>query len=122
MQIAAARIFVRDLGTAQAFYQQQLGLRLKSGDAAEGHCVFDGGRIDLVLERVPDAAPDEQRALVGRFTGLSFMVADIAASQRELAAAGVGFDAEPSKQDWGGWLSTFADPAGNRLQLVQYPG
>jgi predicted enzyme related to lactoylglutathione lyase len=33
----------------------------------------------------------------------------------------VRFSSAPEEQFWGGWLATFADPAGNAFQLVQYP-
>jgi uncharacterized glyoxalase superfamily protein PhnB len=58
---------------------------------------------------------------VGRFTGLSFAVEDIAATHARLVAADVPFAGPPQKQFWGGTLATLTDPAGNQLQLVQYP-
>lgn len=56
---------------------------------------------------------------MGRFTGLSFHVADIAASHAALLAMGVVFSGAPERQPWGGQLATFSDPDGNGLQLVQ---
>lgn len=41
-----------------------------------GYCVFDAGNTQLVVESVPPDAPEEDQVLVGRFTGLSFAVAD----------------------------------------------
>ncbi|WP_349742321.1 VOC family protein [Roseateles cavernae] len=120
MRLAAVRVFVRDLVSAQVFYQQTLGFKLKHGDAGAGYCVFDAGSADLVLESVASDAPEQ--ALVGRFTGLSFVAADIRARHAELRAAGVPFSGAPEQQPWGGWLATLVDPAGNQLQLVQYPG
>jgi len=79
MNLAAARIFVPDVAAAKTFYQSLLGLRLKSDGIDDGFCVFDAGEIDLVIESVPDDAPAEDRELVGRFTGLSFRVHDLAA-------------------------------------------
>ncbi|MCU7371781.1 VOC family protein [Paucibacter sp. O1-1] len=120
MRLAAVRVFVRDLVSAQLFYQQTLGFKLKHGDAGAGYCVFDAGPADLVLESVASDAPEQ--ALVGRFTGLSFAAADIRARHAALSAAGVPFSGAPEQQPWGGWLATLVDPAGNQLQLVQYPG
>lgn len=122
MRLAAVRVFVRDLVSAQVFYQQTLGFKLKHGDAGAGYCVFDAGSADLVLESVASEAPQEEQALVGRFTGLSFVAADIRARHAALSAAGVSFSGAPEQQPWGGWLATLVDPAGNQLQLVQYPG
>ncbi|MCX2860961.1 VOC family protein [Paucibacter sp. PLA-PC-4] len=122
MKVSAVRVFVRDLVSAQVFYQQALGLKLKHGDAGAAYRVFDAGSADLVLECVASDAPQEEQALVGRFTGLSFAVSDIRARHTELSAAGVPFSGAPEQQPWGGWLATLVDPAGNQLQLVQYPG
>jgi predicted enzyme related to lactoylglutathione lyase len=121
MKLSAVRVFVRDLASAQLFYQQILGCPLKHGDAGAGFCVFDVGSADLVLESVASDVPQEEQALVGRFTGLSFVAADIRARHAELSAAGVPFSGAPERQPWGGWLATLVDPAGNQLQLVQHP-
>lgn len=119
MKLAAVRIFVRRLDEAAAFYEQKLGLRPRARAAA--FAVFDAQSCDLVLEEVPADAPPEEQALVGRFTGLSFAVHDIADRCRWLAAQGVPFTGPPEKQGWGGTLATLRDPAGNELQLVEYP-
>ena len=121
MKLAAVRVFVHELGPAQDFYQRTLGCTLKAGNAAAGYCVFDAGSADLVLEPVASDAQQDEQILVGRFTGLSFVVADILARHAELLAAGVTFSGAPEQQPWGGWLATLVDPAGNQLQLVQYP-
>ncbi|WP_397532382.1 VOC family protein [Roseateles sp.] len=121
MKLASVRLFVRDLAAALPFYQQQLGLTLKAGGPAAGFCVFDAGVLDLVLEAVPPEAPADEQQLVGRFSGLSFSVDDIQAQHAALLTAGVPFIEAPDRQAWGGWLASFKDPAGNVLQLVQYP-
>jgi predicted enzyme related to lactoylglutathione lyase len=121
MKLAALRLFVRDLTAARDYYAAQLGLRLQHDGTADGFCVFDVHGIDLVIEAVPADAPADEQALVGRFTGLSFAVEDIAATYARLVAAGVQFAGPPQRQFWGGTLATLSDPAGNELQLVQYP-
>ncbi|MBA4343181.1 MAG: glyoxalase/bleomycin resistance/dioxygenase family protein [Methylibium sp.] len=121
MKLGSVRLFVRDLAAALPFYQQQLRLTLKAGGPAAGFCLFDAGALDLLLEAVPPDAPEDEQQLVGRFTGLSFSVEDIQAQHAALLAAGVAFIEAPERQAWGGWLATFKDPAGNALQLVQYP-
>jgi uncharacterized glyoxalase superfamily protein PhnB len=72
-----------------------------------------------VVEVVADDAPEEDRVLVGRFTGLSFTVQDIGEKHRHLVALGVPFTGAPEKQFWGGILATLQDPSGNELQIVQ---
>lgn len=121
MKLAAVRIFVRDIVAARDFYAGALGLPLIADGAADGYCVFDMGGADLVLEAVPVDAPADEQALVGRFTGVSFAVADIVATHARLIAQGVHFSGAPEHQPWGGVLATLNDPAGNGLQLVQYP-
>ena len=118
MELNAARIFVTDLAEARAFYETVLALPLKIDGTSHGFCVFHSGGLDLVVETVPADAPDDERLLVGRFTGLSFAVADIRSKYTELLAKGVTFSGAPELQAWGGTLATFMDPAGNGLQLV----
>jgi predicted enzyme related to lactoylglutathione lyase len=119
VNLTAARVFVKDVAEAKAFYAERLGLRLTLGDLEHGVCIFDAGGAQLIVEAVPEGAPADEQILVGRFTGLSFAVDDIAARHRDLLALGVEFSGTPEQQYWGGWLATLKDPAGNELQLVQ---
>lgn len=119
MQLGAVRLFVNDAASARRFYAETLGLALKHDGSAFGYCVFACGSVELVVEVVPPDAPLEDRALVGRFSGLSFTVADIKIERRRLGGLGVVFTAEPELQPWGAWLGTFLDPSGNALQLTQ---
>jgi predicted enzyme related to lactoylglutathione lyase len=122
MHLGAVRLFVNDMASARQFYGETLGLSLKHDGSAFGYCVFACGSVELVVEVVPLDAPPEDRSLVGRFTGLSFTVADIQAERRRLGALGVDFSAEPELQSWGAWLGTFLDPSSNALQLTQRAG
>jgi len=121
VKLAAARIFVRDLGEARAFYEQKLGLRVGVAGPEDDFVVFEAQSCDLVVERVGPDAPREEQVLVGRFTGLSFDVKNIWQLCEKLAAQGVEFTGQPERQSWGGTLATLRDPAGNELQLVEYP-
>jgi predicted enzyme related to lactoylglutathione lyase len=121
MQLSAARIFVRDMIAAKRFYAHVLGLPITADGSQHGYCVFNVGGADLVVESVADDADEEERALVGRFTGLSFKVEDIRAKHQALLALRVPFTQDPEKQFWGGVLATFQDPSGNGLQLVEMP-
>lgn len=120
MRLGAARVFVRDIAEAKHFYADKLGLSLEGFSPEHGFCAFDTGPTKLIIERIASDAAVEDHQLVGRFTGLSFPVEDIKVAQERLASAGVRFSGSPEKQYWGGWLSTFVDPDGNGLQLVQY--
>ncbi len=120
MRVAAARIFVAQLNEAVAFYGALLGPPTSVGPG-EAFAVFDGKPSDIIVEAVADDAPPEDRALVGRFTGISFAVDDLDRVHRELTVAGLTFTGSPELQPWGGRLATIADPSGNEIQLVQYP-
>ena len=121
MELNTARVFVRDIDAAKQFYLSKLGLPLKADGSQYGYCVFKAGSTELVVEIVAEDAPEEDRILVGRFTGLSFTVQDCREKHRELVALGVPFTGAPEKQFWGGVLATLQDPSGNELQIVQHP-
>jgi len=121
MELNTARVFVNDIDIARHFYSSKLGLPLKADGGQHGYCVFKAGNTELVIEVVADDAPEEDRILVGRFTGLSFNVKDIIEKHRQLVALGVTFTGPPERQFWGGILATLQDPSGNELQIVQLP-
>jgi predicted enzyme related to lactoylglutathione lyase len=119
VKLSTARIFVRDLDAARSFYRDKLGLALRAYSAEAGYCVFESGAAQLVVEAVPNEAPADEQVLVGRFTGLSFAVENVAAVYQRLTSLDVPFTGAPETQAWGGILATSQDPAGNELQLVQ---
>ena len=118
MKLSAARVNVTDIAAAKCFYGEVL--RLKQTWDYGSAVGYDVGGPVLIVETHPMDDP-EHRALVGRFTALSFDVADAAASYRELGAKGVEFLEPPEKQPWGGTLAHFKDPSGNILTLVEQP-
>jgi len=113
MELLYANVFVSDLSRAMAFFQETLGLALEHGAPEHGYASFAAGPIRLGLAV---AGPD-QGELVGRHTGLGFMVADLAAEHARLAAKGVHFEMEPTRQPWGGFMALFADPDHNVYYL-----
>lgn len=119
MNLNTARVFVRDIARAREFYARQLGLKLNAADMAKGYCVFNAGNCELVVEAVAPDAPPEEQALVGRLTGLSFLVPNVHVAHQDLVTRGVVFTGPPRRQFWGGTLATLRDPDGNQLQIVQ---
>lgn len=116
--ISALRIFVDDLERAKSFYRDVLGLDvILDGD---DFAIFEPGGCQLIVETVAADAP-EDAALVGRFVGVSFGVADVSATCAAIAAHRGVIDHAPERQDWGGILAHIRDPAGNILTLVQQP-
>ncbi|MCE2971527.1 MAG: VOC family protein [Burkholderiales bacterium] len=120
MKLNTIRLFVSDLVAARDFYASALGLPLKADGGEYGYCVFDAGGCTLVVEAVAADAPPDDLQLVGRFTGLSFEVADIDAVYDTLRGRGVVFAASPERQGWGGTVATLRDPAGNELQIYAW--
>jgi len=54
---------------------------------------------------------------------LNLMVDDLAAEQSRLEGQGVRFIRTAGREYWGGVISTFLDPDGNYIQLIEYkPG
>ncbi len=51
---------------------------------------------------------------------LNFFVDDLATEQQRLEAQGVRFIRSAGREFWGGVISTFTDPDGNYLQLIQF--
>lgn len=116
--IEAVRVFCHDFPACLAFYRDALVLPVVTADQA--FAVFDTGACKLILEQVGAQARSE-RALVGRFVGVSFTVADLELAYADLVRRGVMFLGRPEPQDWGGGLAHFRDPDGNVLTLVAYP-
>ena len=98
MELNTARVFVRDIESPEQFYSGKMGLAIEADGSQYGYCVFKAGNTDLVVETVADEAPEEERVMVGRFTGLSFSVQYVEAKHRELAASGVPSTGVPEKQ------------------------
>jgi predicted enzyme related to lactoylglutathione lyase len=48
-------------------------------------------------------------------------VDDIHREHDALTAKGVKIVRPPEREQWGGWVSTFSDPDGNTIQLMQLP-
>ena len=115
MKLKYANVSVTDFDRSLDFYQTTLGLPLLSADTKFGYASFATGTASLAIVRDPDSTR------VGRHTGIGLCVADLDAVYTRLAAAGVVFTMKPSKQPWGGYMSTFADPDGNVFYLDQVP-
>ncbi len=115
-------LLITDAARAKTFYCQVLGLPLLHEDRFA--VVVDAGGAQLRLSIVPEV-PEP------RGTNAGWLVEDVSASVRALAAAGVTFERFPTMdQDpdgvWrpspdAGGVAWFTDPDGNRLSLTQAP-
>jgi predicted enzyme related to lactoylglutathione lyase len=114
---------VDDLGKAQAFYGETLGIETSMDP--EGLAVRVAGGRPVFLYPKPNHQP-------ATFTVLNFPVADIDAAVDQLVAAGVqmeqygeGFgqdDKGIARDPRGPAIAWFRDPAGNILSVLQAPG
>ena len=98
-----------------AFYRDVLAL---PGEEQMGEGAFRIGDARLIIDghsETKGAAREPHRYLI------DFRVADLAAEKARLEEAGVRFIREPAREFWGGLITTFTDPDGNYLQLVQLP-
>ena len=111
LSIGYANVFVSDLSRSIEFFRDGLGLTATVADAAHGYASFTAGPISLGLAQTDDDT------LLGRHTGLGFVVDDIDAAYAELTEKGVVFEMAPTKQPWGGTLALFKDPDGNVFYL-----
>lgn len=97
-----------------AFYRDIVGLPLRP-DMGE-HSIDAGGAV-LAFDghsNTRGAAKEPTRFLVDLF------VDDVKAEQARLEAQGVSFVRRMGKEYWGGIISTFLDPDGNYVQLIEY--
>jgi predicted enzyme related to lactoylglutathione lyase len=76
---------------------------------AGGTSIYIGAHSD-----VTGPSKEPARALI------NFFVGDLAAEQKRIEEHGVKFIRSAGREPWGGIISTFADPDGNYLQLIEF--
>lgn len=96
-----------------AFYRDVIGLP-ENPDL--GHCVIAGGAMIFFDTHSEIGGPTTEPARVL----INFFVDDLAAEQRRLKDQGVRFIREAGREFWGGVISTFLDPDGNYVQLLEF--
>lgn len=82
-----------------------------------GESAFVVGESALLIDghsEVHGPAKEPQRVLI------NFFVEDRAAEQARLEARGVQFIRTAGREYWGGVISTFLDPDGNYVQLIEF--
>ncbi len=111
MKVGYVNVFVSDFDRAVEFFSERLGLAVNAADSEFGYASFHAGHLTLGLAVTEDAT------LVGRHTGVGFIVDDIDAEYERLRSSGVEFEMPPTKQPWGGTLALFKDPDQNIYYL-----
>lgn len=101
----------------RSFYRDVVGL---SDDFPDLGNPFMAGETSMYVSphsEVHGKAKEPARVL------LNLPVADLAAEQKRLEGLGVKFLRNAGREEWGGVISTFQDPDGNFVQLMEYkPG
>ena len=97
-----------------AFYRDVVGLELIP-DAEERFQLSPSASL-VIDTHSETAGPTKEPSRVL----LDLFVADLATEQRRLEDAGVKFSRSAGVEFWGGIISTFADPVGNIVQLIEY--
>ena len=98
-----------------AFYRDTVGLPQQAGmedfalQLPQGASLGFGGHSET-----HGRSKDPSRVLINLF------VEDINASQAELEAKGVSFFRNKGVEYWGGIISSFEDPDGNYVQIIEY--
>ena len=120
MKIQYVNLYVSELERSMAFFRDSLGVEVQYSDAKFGYASLNAGPIRMGLAQV-DSEDKDQRALVGRQTGIGFATADLGRTHQELAGKGIHFPMKPAKQPWGAMMAMFEDPDGNVFYLDELP-
>ena len=118
MEIAsfAINITSEDPARLMRFYKDVVGLPPQEG---MGDGALKAGGATLFIDGHSDTkggAKEPQRVLI------NFFIDGLPAEQKRLEAGGAKFIRKEGKEEWGGTISTFTDPDGNYLQLIEYKG
>jgi predicted enzyme related to lactoylglutathione lyase len=103
-----------DPARLMAFYRDTVGL---APNPAIGEGAFDAGGTPFLIDghsEVKGPAQEPARMLI------NFFVDDLAAEQQRLEELGVTFIRTAGREYWGGVISTFLDPDGNYVQLIEF--
>ena len=116
MRIGWVVVFVSDMERAVQFYADTVGIgvRNRSPDFPEFVELATEGTI-LALNSVGPDRPN----LIGRVTGITLTVPDIESVYRSLSAKGVRFSRPPTREAWGASMTSFFDPDGNEISLLE---
>jgi predicted enzyme related to lactoylglutathione lyase len=97
-----------------AFYRDVVQL---PANEQMGEGTFDVGGAQLLIDGHSDiTGPTQEPARVL----INLFVDDLAAEQQRLEAQGARFIRTAGREYWGGVISTFLDPDGNYLQLIEF--
>lgn len=111
LHVGYVNVFVDRFDECLGFFADTLGLEAVTVDKEFGYASFATATINVSIVATDDDS------LVGRHTGLAFLVANVDDAYRDLVARGVEFAMEPTNQPWGGRIALMLDPSGNIYYL-----
>ena len=111
-------LYADDLEGLRSFYERMFGLRVivdNSRAPTPGYFLAGDGGSALEIIRRPAGSGADQRFICH----VAFYVDNYEAKRAELESAGMTFEAGTAVDDGAMTTSFFADPAGNRVQIVR---
>ena len=111
-------LYADDLEGLRSFYERMFGLRVivdNSHAPTPGYFLAGDGGSALEIIRRPASSGADQRFICH----VAFYVDNYEAKRAELESAGMVFEAGTAVDDGAMTTSFFADPAGNRVQIVR---
>ncbi|MFQ5880679.1 MAG: VOC family protein [Dehalococcoidia bacterium] len=111
-------VFVSDMPRAIQFYREALGMSgIVTSPEFPDYVELPTEGATVSLMRPADEWPEGKTA-IGRTTGITLTVSDLDGLYRTLSEKGVRFSRAPTKEPWGGIMTSFFDPDGNEISLL----
>ena len=128
VSLNAVRVGAKDVAATARFYQAAFGMHevqriaqpnmleimLNFGATAAAAKANQGSQV-VIMQRAADDGSDTMAHVI-------FTVTDAAATMQSAKAAGAKVEREPFQYgDTGIWIGMLVDPAGNHIELLQFP-
>ncbi len=112
---AFIQLATHDLPRLHGFYKNIVQLPDREGMGPDSFAIGADTTFSVVEHSEISGATKEPARFI-----LDLWVDDMDAEQERLAGEGVKFSREKGLEFWGGLISTFNDPDGNTIQIIQY--
>lgn len=123
-KIMAIALVVSDLKKAIDFYQNKLGLKIKTNEKGFADFETQGTTLALLEQKVAEDLAGNKVAVNPKFTRPLILAWDTVENVdqlfEELKAKGVEFSTEPKTTSWGQRVAYFSDPDGNLWEISQW--
>jgi catechol 2,3-dioxygenase-like lactoylglutathione lyase family enzyme len=111
-------IFVSDVEASVRFYRDVVGMegvRTATEYPEYAELPTEGATVSLM--RPPDEWIEGMQS-IGRLTGIVLTVPKLEELYQRLSGRGVQFSRPPEREFWGGLMTSFYDPDGNEISLL----